>query len=84
MGIGIDFGDVIAGNIGSASRLEYTVIGDTVNTASRIESATKEFSQRLLFSEAVRAKLPADMAVTEVAEVQLRGKSKGTRLFTVA
>ncbi len=84
MGIGIDFGDVIAGNIGSASRLEYTVIGDTVNTASRIESATKEFSQPLLFSEAVRNQLPADMRVTEVAEVQLRGKSKGIRLYTVA
>lgn len=83
MGIGIDFGDVIAGNIGSASRLEYTVIGDTVNTASRIESATKEFSQRLLFSEAVRAQLPETMQVVEVAEVQLRGKSAGTRLYTI-
>lgn len=80
-GVGVNCGDAVVGNVGCEFRMDYTAIGDTVNTAARLEANAGR--GQVLISDVLYERLKDRLEVTEVGEIPLKGKSKGVFVYSV-
>ena len=83
IGIGINYGECILGNIGFKSKMDYTIIGDTVNLASRLESLTKIYYHPLIVSEAVFEAAKEKFLFRKIDNVRVKGKDKPVGIYAV-
>ena len=81
IGIGINSGPMIAGNIGSEAIMSYTVVGDAVNLGSRLESLNKEYGTRIIISETTRDRLSSRYRVRPLGDVIVKGKTRPVAIF---
>ncbi|NCP77437.1 adenylate/guanylate cyclase domain-containing protein [Candidatus Gracilibacteria bacterium] len=85
IGIGINTGNVIVGTIGTKHRMEATIIGDTVNTASRLESLTRKYDRKIILSQSVVDKVQdlGKFSIDKLDTIVLKGKQQSTQIFAL-
>ena len=81
VGVGLNTGDVVVGNMGSAQRFDYSVLGDAVNTAARLEGQSKEYGCNIVIGEETASKVDTRFALLELDQIAVKGKTEAVTVF---
>ena len=83
MGLGVNSGDVVVGNMGSSQRFDYTCLGDAVNLASRLEGQSKPYHVKMIIGERTAELLDGEYPLAELDCIAVKGKTKGVKIYTI-